>query len=123
MEKRFTVPGEPVGKGRPRFSKTGNFVKTYTPEKTVSYENLVKIEYERQCGHEAFSKGVPLVMEIDAVFAIPKSAGKKRSREMREDIIRPTKKPDVDNIMKIIADSLNGVAYYDGVMRSLTTVR
>ena len=40
----FTVPGEPQGKGRPRFArpKGSNFTMAYTPEKTVSYENRVK---------------------------------------------------------------------------------
>lgn len=37
----FVVPGEPVGKGRPKFARRGNFVTAYTPEKTASYENLV----------------------------------------------------------------------------------
>ena len=39
----FTVPGTPVGKGRPKFARRGNFTVAYTPEKTASYENLVKI--------------------------------------------------------------------------------
>lgn len=28
-------------------------------------------------------------------------------------MIRPTKKPDMDNVVKVIADSLNQVAYKD----------
>ena len=27
--------------------------------------------------------------------------------------ILPTKKPDIDNIMKVVLDALNGVAYFD----------
>lgn len=113
MEIRFTVPGEPIGKGRPRFSKQGNFVRTYTPEKTVSYENLVKLEYERQCGKEPFSKDISLFMKVDAFYSIPRSASRKKRAEMLGEKLRPTKKPDADNILKIIADSLNGIAYYD----------
>ena len=35
------VPGEPMGKQRPRLSKFG----TYTPTKTVNYETFVKEIY------------------------------------------------------------------------------
>lgn len=38
----IVIKGEPVGKGRPKFARQGNYVKTYTPEKTVEYENLIK---------------------------------------------------------------------------------
>lgn len=36
MKLKFSVLGEPAGKGRPRFRNAGAFVQTYTPEKTVS---------------------------------------------------------------------------------------
>lgn len=109
----FTVLGEPMGKQRPKFSRRGSYVHTYTPDKTASYENLVKLEYKRQCGNVSFPKGTELVMHIKAYFSIPKSASKKKAAQMLDKQIRPTKKPDADNIIKIIADSLNGIAYYD----------
>ena len=43
---KFTIPGPPQGKGRPRFTKSGH---TYTPAKTAEYEKLVQAEYIRQC--------------------------------------------------------------------------
>jgi Holliday junction resolvase RusA-like endonuclease len=39
----FMVYGEPVGKGRPRFAKRGNFVSTYTPLKTKTYEDEIRM--------------------------------------------------------------------------------
>ena len=108
----FTVYGQPMGKQRPRTVRNGSFTRTYTPEKTVSYENLVKLEYDRQC-KERFGDNEPLSLEIVAYFSIPKSVGKKKKEQMIQNTIRPTKKPDADNIMKIIADSLNGIAYRD----------
>ena len=113
MEVKFTVLGEPKGKGRPKFSRRGQYVQTYTPDATASYENLVKLEYERQCGGKQFSRDTPLEMRIMAYFSIPKSKSKKVKQLMRHKVLRPTKKPDIDNIVKIIADGLNGVAYYD----------
>lgn len=108
----FTIPGEPVGKGRPRFN--GETGRTYTPAKTVNYENLVKLCFRQAYpNHEPFAKKVPLGVEIFAHFKIPKSASKRKAEDMFDQIIRPTKKPDCDNIAKAVLDALNGLAYYD----------
>lgn len=113
MKVSFTIPGEPQGKGRPRFSRAGPYVRTYTPDKTAAYENLVKLEYQRQCKDSRFADDEYLDMRIFAFYGIPKSASKKKTRLMKAGVIRPTKKPDMDNVVKVIADSLNGVAYKD----------
>lgn len=113
MQVRFTVLGEPKGKGRPRATVRGGFAKVYTPKDTVMYENLVRLEYRQQCGDYMFPEGSVLDMRIAAFYSIPKSASKKKRRQMEEGNIRPVKKPDMDNVVKSIADSLNGVAYRD----------
>jgi Holliday junction resolvase RusA-like endonuclease len=46
----FTIPGEPVAKGRAKFARRGNFVTTYTPDKTARYENLVKLAAQQAMG-------------------------------------------------------------------------
>ena len=112
---KFTIPGPPQGKGRPRFSRRGKFVTTFTPDKTILYENLVRMEYQRQCGTERFGDDVPLKMRVTAYFAIPKSASKTKRADMINGAIMPTKKPDADNVLKIVADSLNQYAYPDDV--------
>lgn len=113
MRVKFTVLGEPVGKGRPRFSNAGPYVKTYTPEKTANYETLVKLEYERQCGDYRFPDSAQLDVRIIAFYEIPKSTSKKKTKMMENGMIRPTKTPDFDNIGKIVCDSLNKIAYRD----------
>ncbi len=113
MRVRFEIPGEPKGKGRPRFTKMGNFVKTYTPQDTVSYENLVKLEYQSQCKCFKFDDNACLDMRITAYYGIPKSVSKRKREAMLSHEIRPAKKPDMDNVVKIIADSLNAIAYKD----------
>jgi len=113
MRVRFTVLGEPSGKGRPRFQKVGPYVKTYTPDATVSYENLVKLEYRRQCRDYRFQDKAPLDVRIAAYYEIPKSESLKRQRLMAEHKIRPLKRPDADNVAKIVLDSLNKIAYRD----------
>lgn len=111
------IEGDPVGKGRPRVTKTGV---TFTPAKTRHYEEWVKACYyealtkEGMTKDEAFiGKGIPIRMEILAFFPIPKSYSKKKKESILTHQERPTKKPDIDNIAKIICDSLNGLAYHD----------
>lgn len=106
----FEIPGEPKGKGRPRFTRTGH---AYTPQETAEYEERVKLAYKAKCKGEPFVKGIPLKMEIAAYFAPPKRVPKAKRAAMLNHELRPTKKPDGDNIIKIIADALNGTAYYD----------
>ncbi len=110
MEVKFTVLGTPIAKGRPRMTKAGH---TYTPQKTVEYENLVRIEYWRQCGDFKFGQDSPLDVRILAFYPIPKSVSKKRRQMMISRKLRPMKRPDTDNVCKAILDSLNEVAYHD----------
>ena len=106
----FTIPGKPKGKGRPKFARRGNFVKTYTPEATVNYENWVKLCYQAA---EQSSISGEIQVEIQCYFEIPESIkGKKRELYLSGEI-RPTKKPDLDNIMKCVTDALNEIAYQD----------
>ena len=106
---KFTIPGPPQGKGRPRFTKSGH---TYTPAKTAEYEKLVQAEYMRQCAGQSLH-GQPVRISIDVFFEIPQNTSKKRRSEMMGMDRSPTKKPDIDNVIKIITDALNGIAYDD----------
>jgi Holliday junction resolvase RusA-like endonuclease len=106
MQITFEIPGEPMGKQRPKFGK--GF--TYTPEKTVNYETLVKMEYHNQINKMLDGE---IRAKIIAFYPIPKSASKKKQFSMRMGDVMPTKKPDADNIAKIVLDSLNGIAYKD----------
>lgn len=103
----IVIPGEPKGKGRPRLGK--GF--TYTPKDTVNYENLVKVCYMDQAKNLKLDG--ELKATIIAYYSIPKSTSKKKRVEMVEERIRPTKKPDLDNVAKIVLDSLNKVAFDD----------
>ena len=73
----FTVPGEPVAKGRARFARRGAFVSTYTPEKTAKYENLVKLAaQEAMAGLPPFKRPVSLMVHI--YVKVPESWSSKR---------------------------------------------
>ena len=112
MNVNIEIYGEPVGKGRPRFNGCGKYVRTYTPDKTVRYEKLVKSAYKEQAENYSFGDA-PLRVNITAFFAPPKSATKAKRAKMLNGELYPTKKPDADNIAKIICDALNGIAYND----------
>ena len=117
MKVTFTVPGIPVGKGRPRFMKNGH---TYTPQKTRDYESKVVQCWQCQSG-KGFAAGVPLVAHITAYFPLPKSLSKKRAAEM--DGTPHVKKCDADNLAKAILDALNTHAYQDDSAIAFLTVR
>jgi len=109
---RFVVPGAPVGKGRPRFAKRGNFVQAYTPEKTASYENLVKLSaQEAMQGAELFEGAV----SVDIVLYVtpPESWSLKKKRAALNGEVMPTSKPDIDNVVKGIFDACNEIVWKD----------
>lgn len=113
MRVKFTIMGPPKGKGRPRFQRIGNFTRVSTPQDTVNYENLTKLEYEYQCDKYYFGEGVELGIKVVSYYPIAKSTSNKKKEDMIAGKVNPTKKPDCDNVLKIIADSLNQIAYKD----------
>lgn len=104
---KIIIPGIPVAKGRPRVSRWG----TYTPEKTVNYENLVKLSYMQQVNEKPLDGA--LTMELDLYFPIPKSYTKKKKIQIEVGELKYMKKPDIDNCIKSILDALNGLAFTD----------
>ena len=106
---RFEVHSPLVGKGRPRFTRTG---RPYTPVRTREYEQLVRQEYVRAGGIK-FNGLIGIVVE--AWRGVPKGASKRAREAMLSGEIVDGKLPDIDNIVKAIQDALNGVAYDDDV--------
>lgn len=100
------VSGQPQGKGRPRFTKTGH---AYTPERTR--------EYERRIGAAAWSEmqrldldptDRPCHVDVIAFMNIPKSWPKGKRLEAEYGVTKPTSKPDLDNIVKSAIDGITG---------------
>ena len=110
----FEVAGNPVGKARARtfYNPRLGKMSSVTPEKTVLYENLIKQSFLIAVKERWFDKQ-PLKVSITALFQIPKSTTKKERELIRQGKKFPTKKPDADNIAKVICDALNGEAYGD----------
>lgn len=113
---KFTVPGPPQGKGRPRFVRATG--RTYTPQETANYENLIKV-----CAMEALnvldeewllSGQYHLVLNV--FFPLPKSRPQVWKSLAKSNDICPITKPDIDNIIKAFGDALNGIAWKDDSM-------
>lgn len=109
----FTVEGKPQGKARARtfYNKKLGRMQSITPEQTKSYEDLIRWSYTA-AGGKYLAEAV-LQVDIQAFYPIPKAFSKAKTNDAVTRKFRPTTKPDCDNIIKVVLDALNGVAYYD----------
>ena len=109
--REFKIPGKVQAKQRPRFSKSGI---VYTPKETRVYEDFVRVcysDYANQYQWEPYDG--QLRAEIEVFIQVPKSDSKLNKQAKIIGEIRPTTKPDCDNLAKSLLDSLNGWAYQD----------
>ena len=108
----FKLDADPVGKQRARYARRGNFVQTYTPDKTRNYEALLK-----EAAIEAMGSSEPLETPVSLYLyirvPIPKSFSKKRVQDCLNGSEQPMKKPDSSNVLKSVEDAMNGVVYID----------
>lgn len=107
------VPGPPIGKGRPRATTMGGHVRLYTPKKTADWERSAAL-LARNAWMRAPSEDL-CKLEVVAVFSRPKRLLRKKDPEER---LWHGSKPDIDNVVKSVADSL----VMAGVIRDDTQV-
>lgn len=105
----FKVYGEPVAKGRPRFTRQG---RAYTPKKTHDYESEVAMMAKAAMGNSDPLE-TPIAVFVHVTFPIPQSYSKKRTEACLNGSERHTKRPDLDNCVKAITDGMNGIVYQD----------
>lgn len=102
FEKHLLLEIDPVAKGRPKFARRGKFVATYTPAKTINFEralqSLVRAQYK-----QAPQEGA---LEVGIIFYI------KRPKTCKNKLY-PVVRPDIDNLLKAVLDSLNGILWVD----------
>lgn len=108
----FVVYGNPVGKGRPRATSRGGFVRMYTDAKTLGFESAVADE-ARIAMRDWQAFDTPMQLQLSAYYYIPKSWSKKKRQMAMDGEIHPQVKPDLDNVMKAVLDAMNGVVYVD----------
>lgn len=111
----FVIPGQPVGKQRPKIVKIGGFSRMATPQKTVSYEGLVAHTAQAaMAGRPMFESAVAVQLLIGC--QVPASWSAKKQRQALLDEVLPTTKPDIDNVVKAVFDGLNAVLWRDDVL-------
>lgn len=114
----FSVEGSPRGKGRPRFMRNGH---TYTDDKTREYEERIKkayLEVSKACSDKSIG------IYITIAFAPNRTDTKAMRAAKLSNELMPRKKPDIDNVVKIVLDALNGVAYKDDTqVNEVTAIR
>lgn len=109
MKYEFEIKEKAIGKERPRYN--AKIKRMYTPTKTSTFEEKVKWAFKSKYNIETKLSVKPFKAIITAIFAPPQSISNKKKEELL--YAEYTKKPDADNIAKVILDSLNGLAYKD----------
>ena len=105
----FTIPGEVRGKQRPRATRQG---RVYTPSETVNAEAFIRmIAAEAMAGRMPLDG--PVILTLDIRVGVPASYSKRRREAALANEIAPVKKPDLDNVVKLISDALNGITFRD----------
>ena len=111
MEIQFKVNVTPRGQGRPRFARIGKGVRTYEQKADTAFKTVIKKALLSAYAGKPLERAIRLRMV--ACFKVPKSYSKKRREACLSGTERPTKKPDLDNIVKAVQDAMNGTAYGD----------
>lgn|SRR6218665_1620702 len=111
----FTVPGVPKAKGRARsFFKRGGGIGHKTPPETAAYERLVAgAALQAMARTKTIAAGVQVNLTLNVYMPVPKSWSKAKQLAAVEGDIRPTGRPDLDNIIKAIADGCNQIVWAD----------
>jgi Holliday junction resolvase RusA-like endonuclease len=111
----ISLHGQPQGKGRARAFKRGGHIGHYTPEKTRTYEGMIRTAAMQELGNRT-PLDEPIEFVLRAVFPVPASWSERKRQQAITGELKPGKKPDLDNIAKAWNDALNGVAYRDDAL-------
>lgn len=113
---QLTIYGEPVPQGRPKFARMGSRIHAYDPIRSKDYKQLVrfwatqylkKIDGWKPCMNA-------LCVDLTFYLGVPTSWSKKKRTEAINGLIRPiVRNGDIDNLIKAILDSCNGLIWAD----------
>lgn len=109
-EFKFTIYGEPVAKGRPKPTTIAGHAVMYTPTKTRKAENNLRAQALPFKPESPLTQPIHILMDI--YVKMPK-ASKRKTSDMLSGLMRPAKRPDIDNYVKLVLDALNGIFYVD----------
>jgi Holliday junction resolvase RusA-like endonuclease len=105
------VAGEPVPFARMRIGNRGHH---FVPSAQRNFAAAVQIEAAntmRELQTTMFDEAVTL--ELLAELPIPQSWSKKKQHRALVGQLRPTGRPDLDNLYKLVADAFNQIVFRD----------
>ena len=102
-EIKIVVYGEPTPKGRPKVARRGQYSTIYTPQKTREAEQSFQAQALK------FKPEQPL----DEALRVSIFFYKLKPKSMPKKVIHWTKKPDIDNMAKLVLDSMNKIFFRD----------
>ena len=112
MPINIVIDGEPVAQGRPRISTASGYARAYDPAKSRNYKDYIRYAASQQMNGQQPLQGA-LGLSVRVYREIPKSMSKKKAEQAEQGLIRPTTKPDLDNYVKGIKDSLKSICWRD----------
>lgn len=99
----FTIYGNPVAQGRPRFARIGNNVRAYDPGKSRGWKDDVRLQALQHRPKELIAGAISLHL----MFHLP------RPKSLPKRVTEHTKKPDAENLSKAVCDALEGLLYHN----------
>lgn len=108
---QFEIPGDVQPQQRPKFSRIGKGVRAIDPKESRDYKSFVRLVAAQYAPETLITDDIKLT--IDVYRKIPKSFSKKKHQQAVEGVLRPTTKPDIDNLAKGIKDGLSKVLWHD----------
>ncbi|NOG26586.1 RusA family crossover junction endodeoxyribonuclease [Lysinibacillus fusiformis] len=107
----FEIPGDVQAQQRPKFSRFGKGVSVRDPKESKDYKSFVRLVASQVAPDELITEEIRL--SIIVYRKIPKSFSKKKHQQAVDGDLRPTTKPDIDNLVKGIKDGLSKVLWHD----------
>lgn len=108
---KIEIPGDVQAQQRPKFSRYGNNVSVRDPKESKDYKSFVRLVASQVAPDALITEEIRL--RIDVYRKIPKSFSKKKHQQAVDGELRPTTKPDIDNLAKGIKDGLSKVIWHD----------
>ena len=111
---KFIIYSEPVAQGRPRFTTRGGFPRAYDPPVSRDFKNYSKfVLSDTMRKHNWKMIDEACILSVKTYKTIPKSYSKKKTLACQNGTLRPITKPDLDNYIKGIKDSMKSIVWRD----------
>ncbi len=120
-EIKFAIVGPVQAQQRPRFSRQNGHVRTYDDKKSRTYKAHVQKCAARYAPEQLIDSAIEL--HIDVFHKLQQSGSKQLKADKLAHRVRPTVKPDLDNLAKGIKDALTGMIWRDDAQVVSLTVR